>query len=157
MHHQTQQHSTISGRHGLEQLIVDSILAILRLMPVSYAFEDNVLVFECKGRYMPAELWSTWEQAMLDPDCVADLECCLDVRSSVSLAKRSITDLRGITNWFTEQATQVNNRCAILTRPGVQFGLMRMASAWIEMKGIEVRVFTDRAKAIRWLVSFKGA
>lgn len=125
-------------------------------MPVTYLFEDRILIVECRGEYSPAELESAWDQAVQDPRFNEGTEVCLDVRESASLAQRSTRDLRRTSNWFAAQAAMVNHRCALLTRPGIQFGLMRMASVWVGFKGTAAGVFTDRDKAFSWLNEIGG-
>jgi hypothetical protein len=77
----------------------------------------------------------------------------LDIRSSDSVLNRSIRELRAIADSFLMRASMVDNRLAIVTTGGARFGLMRMASTWVELAGIEVKVFRDPDEARVWVLS----
>lgn len=120
-------------------------------MAVRIHMDGRVLVIQGAGEYATAELVEAWLHGRELPAFGTARGICLDVRESSSLAKRSVEDLRGVTEWFIAHAAEVGGRCALVTRPGVQYGLMRMAAAWVELKSLEAEVFTDLAEATAWL------
>jgi len=120
-------------------------------MPVSYRIDGRVVVVVCEGTYPPEELGAAWRRAQAHPAYPPDHRICLDTRKSASLARRSTAELRSIAEGFVSRAQSVGNRCALVARPGVQYGLMRMASAWVDSHGVVAFVTTDLVKAIAWL------
>ena len=129
-------------------------------MPVSYCIEGDIVIIRPVGANSTVELRATWLAAERDPEFPPPphQRVCVDVRESESLAKRSIDDMRQTADWFIERAAQSPDRvCAFVTRPGVQYGLMRMLSIWLELKGFRSHVTTDADDAIHWLRSLEPA
>lgn len=122
-------------------------------MPVSYSFRGRVVVINCAGDYRPSELQRAWVTAEADPDYPGAPEICIDLRRSTAVLRRRTSELRGLSDWFALRAHKVGNRCALVARPGAQWGLMRMTSAWVGLHGVEARVMTDIDSAVSWLNS----
>jgi hypothetical protein len=121
-------------------------------MPVDFCFHGNhVVVLTCEGEYGSSELREAWDRAEADPRWPSTPRICLDMRASASVAKRSTRDLRGTAERFIHRAERVGRCCALVARPGVQYGLMRMAGTWVGLKGVAVHVTTDLDDAIAWL------
>jgi len=76
---------------------------------------------------------------------------CVDARASESLGKRSVGELRATADWFEQRARETSRTCAFIMKPGLQYGLARMMSAWIELKGYRAFVTTDAEQAALWL------
>lgn len=141
-------------RHLIEDQAQRGSRAYNRAMPVFYHLDDNVVTIRAEGPHTTDELREAWLASERDPaypSPVSELRVCVDARESASLAKRSISDMRSTVAWFEERAGKTSRLCAFVARPGIQFGLARMMSTWIEFKGYRTFVTTDPAKAIAWL------
>jgi hypothetical protein len=123
-------------------------------MPVHCRTEGDVVVIEPVGPHTTAELIDAWLAAERDaafPQPLSRVRICVDTRQSPMLAQRSVAELRATSEWFIARAEQTSERCAWVTRPGVQYGLARMMAAWIDFKGFRAHVTTDLDAALRWL------
>ena len=123
-------------------------------MPVSYRIERNVVFVQPQGVHSTDELREAWLRAERDPaypKLPALPLVCVDVRESESLAKRAVSDMRATVGWFIDRVQQSGRVCAFVARPGIQYGLVRMMSAWLDLQGYRTFVTTDPAEAMRWL------
>lgn len=86
-------------------------------------------------------------------DLVLPIACVLDVRESESVLGRSIADMRAIADSFMQRAALTDRRLALVAEGPARFGLMRMAATWVELAGIEAKVFRDLGEAQAWALS----
>ena len=120
-------------------------------MPVNYRIEGNVVIARPMGAHGSDELRDTWLEVERDaayPPPPAMPRVCVGVRESESIARRSVADLRDTTTWFIERTGRMGRVCALVARPGVQYGLARMISVWLELNQYEVCVSTDLDQAV---------
>ena len=103
------------------------------------------------GTHDSAEVRQAWLSAEADRAYPSNARICLDVRGSGSLARRPMADLRATADWFIGRADRAGRCCAVVARPGAQYGLMRMASTWLDFKGIDAFVATTLEEAVAWL------
>lgn len=122
-------------------------------MPVRYTLEDRLPTIRCEGTYSVEELRTPWLVVAERSDLQLPLACVLDMRASDSVLKRSIGELRVIADTFLQRAHVTGRRIAIVSTGGARFGLMRMASTWVELAGVEVKVLRELEEAQRWALS----
>jgi hypothetical protein len=122
------------------------------MMGVRVDLDGRVVVLVCEGEYSPQDLKDAWGDVEARPNYPSAPLMCLDLRTSASVARRSTAELRALADWFADRASRVGNRCALVARPGLQWGLMRMASAWVDLRGVHAHVLTTREHAVAWLV-----
>jgi hypothetical protein len=109
-----------------------------------------LLTIRCEGTYSVDELHRPWAEVAARSDLQLPIACVLDVRESESILRRSIADMRGIADQFLQRAAITDRRLAIVSSGGARFGLMRMATTWIELAGIDARVFRELEEAQAW-------
>lgn len=122
-------------------------------VPVDYTLVDRLLTIRCAGSYSVDEMRGPWLAIAERRDLPLPLACVLDMRTSDSVLNRSISDMRAIADSFMLRAQMTDKRLALVTTGGARYGLMRMASTWVELAGIEVRVFRELEPAQQWVLS----
>ena len=122
-------------------------------VPVGFTLVDRLLTIRCEGSYSVDEMRGPWLAIAERSDLPLPLACVLDMRTSDSVLNRSIAELRSIADSFMLRAHLTDKRIAVVTTGGARYGLMRMASTWVELAGIEVRVFRELEPAQQWVVS----
>ena len=120
-------------------------------MPVTVARDANVFILRAEGTYTAAEMIRAFDGILATPGFPGGAAILLDVRRSESVLSRPVAEMRAITGHFERHAARFGNRVGLLVDGGARYGLMRMASAWVGMRGIQARVDTDPAPLIRWL------
>lgn len=123
-------------------------------MPVHYRIDGDVLTIEPVGAHSSSDLREAWLAAEADPAYpkpVSKLRICVDARGSESLVRKSVSDMRANIDWFSARAAASSRIIAFVTKPGVQYGLVRMMAAWIDFKGYKPYVTTDPLEAMEWL------
>ena len=65
----------------------------------------------------------------------------------------AVGDLRTIAESFLHRAALTNRKLALVASDAAHFGLMRMAGTWVELAGIEAKVFRDLAEAQAWALA----
>ena len=122
-------------------------------MPVRYTLEDRLLTIRCEGTYSVDELRTPWLAVAERSDLQLPIACVLDMRASDSVLNRSVGELRAIADTFLLRAHVTGKRLAIVSTGGARFGLMRMASTWCELAGMEVKVVRELEEAQQWALS----
>jgi hypothetical protein len=118
---------------------------------MNYGFDDT-------GRYAffvadPEGGYAEWEAVMLailaDPRYRAGMSLLADHRAQRSILREGIAR-RGI---FVERNSGVlaGSRCAVVTSPGFNFGMARMAEVLMEGGKIEFGAFVEIDEARAWL------
>lgn len=120
-------------------------------MPIKYSFGPGLLRLSFEGENQIAVADAILDEALSDPSCPDRPVVLLDFRRSISVSGRSSGEVREGVSLFLSRREQFTNRFAIVTQSQLQFGLMRMASAYSDTPGTEVRVFQDEAPALVWL------
>ena len=122
-------------------------------MPVTWAFQDEVLTVSVIGDYTFAEMRQAVADALAALGRAAVPAILFDGRSS--LAVMSPDEIRARADWMASLlATQLTARCALLIGPSpyrrrlVDAGLTHLGLA-----GAGLTVFTDLEEARRWLAS----
>lgn len=120
-------------------------------MPVSARLEGDLLVVTCVGEYSADELLACFDGAVAAKDFPERAQALLDVSEAQSLLYRPIADLRRVAFHFLRYRERFGNRGALLVEGLARYGLMRMASTWVHLKGVDMRVFRNETEARAWL------
>ena len=120
-------------------------------MPVSYEFDENILVLRMVGDYVPADIRAALSAALQDDARPALTGLLFDVSASTSLGARSSRDVRSMAALLSHLAPQFGGRLALLGTTDLQYGQMRLGSVDVEAAGVDVWPFRDRSEALRWL------
>jgi len=126
--------------------------AIIGAVPVVAAREGELVLVRCIGVYSTDELIGVFSSLLSAPDLPERAALLLDLCESQSVLGRSIPDLRRIATTFTAVAGRFDRRCALLVRGSARYGLMRMAAVWVDLQGVEARVFREEREAREWLL-----
>jgi hypothetical protein len=120
-------------------------------MPVRYSFEDVIFKMVPEGEYSPQDMIDCFDTALADPAFPANARYLLDVSRADSLVKHTNSDMLQILGYFIPRSDRVGRKCALVAKPQVHYGKMRMAAAWGQDQGLDVRVFRVYEEAVRWL------
>ena len=124
----------------------------IRVMPIVYEFVADVLMGRASGTYPLSDVDSVLSAAVADPRRPGELRgALLDVRGSDVVGKRTMHELRDTAFLIAAMSRSFGRRVALLTGNDLQYGVMRMLSAWAETSGAEVAVFRDQAEAFAWV------
>lgn len=122
-------------------------------MPVHVRREEELFCIECVKSYPADELLGALDQILATPDFPEGARLLLDLRLADSVIRRPRSELKHIAYKFVPRAAAFGGRCALLVEGLARYGLMRMAATWMQLEGIDARVFRDLEEAKRWLVS----
>ncbi|HEX8849616.1 MAG TPA: hypothetical protein VF761_08800 [Gemmatimonadaceae bacterium] len=121
-------------------------------MPIVYEFVGDLLIGRAIGTYPLSDVDSALTAAISDPKRPRELRgALLDVRASEVVGKRTTPELRGTALLIAALSQSFGRRVALLTGSDLQYGVMRMISAWAEGSGIDVAVFREQAEAFAWV------
>lgn len=120
-------------------------------MGAKYEFKGSLFVLTLSGVCPIDDVIDTFDRALVDPDFPDGARFLMDVSASESLAERTVEEVRRVVDHFSTRAAKVNNRCALVARTPVHFGMMRMAMAFSEMRGVKTSVFKSAREAEEWL------
>jgi hypothetical protein len=120
-------------------------------MPVTYAFEDDVLALRLAGVYAIAEIRAALLAALAEPDRRPIAGLLLDFRKSVSVATRTLGEMTASTGFLAYHAAHFGSRVAMLVATDAEDTLMRMATVDLGTAGLAASVFSDPHEARRWL------
>jgi hypothetical protein len=121
-------------------------------MPVAAQLEGALFVVRCVGEYGVDELLSCVDRSLAAPGFPEHAHALLDVREAQSLLSRSVSDLRRVAFHFLHHRERFGNRGALVVEGLARYGLMRMASTWVHLRGIDMRVFRNEPEARAWLL-----
>ena len=125
-------------------------------MPVSYTFEDRIVVLRAEGRYPAAELRTAARAAFSDPEGPAAVGLfdglLIDARGSLSLRERSWAELRHTAHMLAPLVNHFGSRIAMVATSDLDYGLLRVAAVTLEGDGADAAVFRDVDAAREWLL-----
>lgn len=84
-----------------------------------------------------------------EPGFEPDFLVLVDLRKSGWIPE--VEEIRRIADEFAGLSKRFQNRIALLAEREVDFGIARMASSFVEARGIQMAAFKDRSDAERWL------
>ncbi len=120
-------------------------------MPVNWEIRNSVVIVTLSGHYSFEEPVRAVTNAMTAPLFQAGMALLIDARRSTS--SRSSEEFRERARWMASLASKgLSTRSAIVvsSQPH-QFGLARMAEIHLDIKGLELEIFTDLDDALHWL------
>ena len=121
-------------------------------MPVTYAFDDSIVVIRMEGQYTVPDL----EQAILaglgDSHLPTDAVLMCDLSESRALRDRPTEDVRGMARFLVRHRARYGSRLAMVAPNDLAFGLMRLGAVTAEAGGVAAEVFRDYAAARAWLL-----
>jgi hypothetical protein len=120
-------------------------------MPVKWEIRGSVLVVKLVGDYGFNEPVQAVSEAMADPQFQAGTPLLIDAR--LSKTSRSSEEFRERAQWMASlQPKGLSSRCAmVISGQPHQLGMARMAAAHLDLRGMELEIFTDLDKALQWL------
>jgi len=120
-------------------------------VPGSYSIEGDILRLTFVGDTEMDEVEAVVDAALADPTLPPMPYVLTDMRGSTSVTKRTQDEMRRGADIFASRGERLENKHAVLATDPTRYGMMRMASAFAESAGLEVRVFTEEADALEWL------
>lgn len=120
-------------------------------MPVNWEIRNSVVILTLTDHYSFQEPVQAVNEAMAAPRFRAGMALLIDARRSTS--SRSSDEFRERAWWMASLASNgLSNRSAIvISSEPHQFGLARMAEIHLDIKGLELEIFTDLDDALHWL------
>lgn len=120
-------------------------------MPLSWEFEDSVLMLRMAGTYTPADLRAAISAALAEPDRPQLIGLVADLRYSEALATRTLGDSTAIMGFFAYHAPSFGHRMALVAPVVGHDTLLRMASVDLRTSGIDATTFADIDEARAWI------
>ena len=120
-------------------------------MPASYRFEGRLLRVTFWDDTPREETLETMDRMFADDSYPDNARFLLDLTSSTSLEKRSSDDIRALVEYVSQFKERYGSQMAVVVERPVQYGLVRMAGAFGETTGIQMRVFQSIEEALDWL------
>lgn len=120
-------------------------------MPTSYEIKGGRVIVTSEGAFDLEESEAVTAALLADPAFAPGCALLIDARGAAGNASSS--EISGQAGWFAALHREHFTRCAVVTSPGLHFGLARMFSSFVDATGLEVQVFDDVAAAERWLES----
>lgn len=118
-------------------------------MPIDYQIDParRLVVNTATGHVSGAELLGAQRSMVHDPDFDSSFSQILDLSAltSVDVTAEQIRSIAALTAF-----SPTSRRAHVVTDP-VQYGLLRMFQAYAGDRGGEIRLFTTRAQADRWI------
>jgi hypothetical protein len=121
-------------------------------MPVTWELQDRLLVLHLIGNYDFDEPVRAVAAALTDPAFRSGTMLLVDAR--LSTTRRSSDELRERAIWMqslTARGIAARSALLINSKPH-QYGVARMAGAYVQMRGLEFEIFTDMEEASLWLL-----
>lgn len=120
-------------------------------MPVTWELGDRLLVVTLIGNYAYEDPARAVRDAMREPSFRPDTMLLIDAR--LTTTRRSSEEFRDRAIWMKSLTTEgLAPRCAIVIGAAPhQFGRARMAATYVEMHGMELKIFTEMDEASQWL------
>jgi hypothetical protein len=120
-------------------------------MPVTWEIRNGVLIVTLIGNYSFDEPIQAVAAAMADPGFRVGMSLLIDVR--LSLVNPSSEATRKRAHWMASlHSSGFSSRYAIVVSAQPhQYGIGRMLATYLELEGLEMRIFTDLGEAWRWL------
>ncbi len=122
-------------------------------MPGRYFFESGLLRLTFEGETPLSAVEGLLDEALSDPACPPRPCILSDLRGSTSVSRLSGQEMRQAVDVFAARREQLGGKFAVVTQSGVQYGVMRMGSAYSELADLELRVFESEATALDWLLA----
>lgn len=120
-------------------------------MPVTFHFDEGIIVIVAVGEYPPEALMEAVQAAVNKFAQSGRVPLMFDQRQSTSLATRSTEDLRRLAAFGDHLTEFMGPRIAFVVEGILEFGLNRLTSAYMD-ENFETNIFQDPDAARRWLL-----
>lgn len=120
-------------------------------MGISYKIDGHTLYVTFEGSTDTADILGTLESAFADAALPDECMLLVDASGSTSLQKRSSGSIQMLAEYVSRWADRVRGKLAVVVGKPVQYGLMRMASAYASSSGLDIRPFETVDEALEWL------
>ncbi len=121
-------------------------------MPVSYYFDQRIVVMRMEGHYSHDEVREGLLTAFADPACPPDSVLMFDIRTSEAIARRTPPDIRGMAFFLAAHAEKFHRRLGLVAEDDLAYGLLRLGAAHAQFRGLTAEVFRDWDSARQWLL-----
>jgi hypothetical protein len=118
-------------------------------MPVSYRIEDGILRLINDESYSLDDFLAVLSDALKDPSCPEPCPLMIDLRTSTE--SRTQDEILRLADALAACKPPLGVRCAAVVQRAHHFGLGRMLSAHLALRGIDYGVFHEFEKAAAWL------
>ena len=118
-------------------------------MPVSYRIEDGILRLVNEELYSLDEFLTVLSGALKDPSCPDPCPLMIDLRTSTE--SRTQDEILKLADALAALRPPLGARCAAVVKRTHHYGLGRMLSAHLALRGIDYGVFHEFEKAAAWL------
>jgi hypothetical protein len=120
-------------------------------MPLSYHVdeESGILYWNADGVDSETEWNEQGRQAIGLLNSTPGLRALIDHRSHQPTTSNSF--IKTVISWIDPVEAEVDAKWALVVSSEVNYGIARMASTYCELKGIQVKIFTDPESAEIWL------
>lgn len=121
-------------------------------MPVAWEFRDQLLAVMLIGDYDFHAPKRAVLEAIADPAFKPGTMLLVDAR--LSTARRSSDDFRERAVWMASLKERgfAERFALVINSQTHQFGMARMAAAHVEMRGLQLGIFSDLESASQWLL-----
>lgn len=121
-------------------------------MPVTYQFDDRIVVLEIAGSCSIMDILGGFERASADAAFPEEAVLLVKFIGVKEIFTRTVQEINAMTN-LASLAGRYHYRMAVVAPEDLAFGLMRMGSIGADDRGISVGVFRDDASARVWLLA----
>ncbi len=118
-------------------------------MPTYYEIKGALVVVSHEGPFEEEQNEAVLAELLADPALVPASALLIDARKATGNSPRR--EIAQQADWFASVHRGRFSRCAVISSPGLHFGLTRMFSSFADAAGFEVQVFEEPAPAERWL------
>ena len=118
-------------------------------MPVSYRIDDGILRLVNEGKYSLDEFLDVLTEALAAPDRPDPCFLLIDLRTSTE--SRTQEEILKLADALAARKPPLASRCATVVERKHHFGLARMLSAHLALRGMDYGVFHDDDEAVAWL------
>ena len=122
-------------------------------MPVSYSFDNRIIIIRMEGLYSTGDLKNTILAALSDSQIPSDPVMMFDLRESRVFKQRSPEDVRDMARFLASNGEWFGNRLGMVAPSDLAYGLMRIGAATAEMGGVTSMVFREFEQAREWLLN----
>lgn len=117
---------------------------------MSYAFDGPFLILCSVAGFPDSDLQTVLKTALADPERPTLRGTLYDVRASATFATRTIRELEAAASCLSSVAATLG-RIALLASTDISYGLLRIIRGRTGTDAVEIEVFRDEGRAVRWL------
>ena len=120
-------------------------------MPVTFEFDDGIVVLRMTGEYLLVEIRIALSAALDDAEPRPVKGLLADLTKSDSISTRTFGDVTSIVGYLTYHAPKFGYRIALAGSSDVAYGVLRMADVDLDTSGVDAQVFRSAEEGLRWL------